>query len=189
MYPAFKRFLDITISAFLILITLPVTVPVALAICATSKGPWLFRHERVGQHGKIFPMMKFRSMVHKPHAAGDYFTHDNDPRITPLGKLLRRSSLDELPQLLNVLVGHMSLIGPRPDTLAQKTNYSEEDWQLRHRVKPGITGLAQVMGRSDITPEDRLAYDLHYAANVSFKMDVRIALLTIQRVLARAGAN
>lgn len=115
-------------------------------------------------------------------------TNDGDSRITPVGRFLRKTSIDELPQLWNVLIGDMSLVGPRPDTPMQESSYTPADWQLRHTVRPGITGLAQVNGRSNIGTEQRLAHDLDYAQNHNLLLDIRILLKTLSIVLGK-GAN
>ncbi len=120
---------------------------------------------------------------------GSYQTQADDPRITRVGRFIRATSLDELPQLWNVLIGDMSLIGPRPETLSQQAQYRPEDWRLRHRVRPGITGLAQISGRSDITSEERLRCDLTYAQNASFALDMEILWRTVAMVFKRTGVN
>jgi lipopolysaccharide/colanic/teichoic acid biosynthesis glycosyltransferase len=132
-------------------------------------------------------MWKFRSMVINAESLGGYSTADRDPRITPIGRFIRKTSLDELPQLLNVLFGEMSIVGPRPDVPAQRSLYTEEEWMVRHSVRPGITGLAQSTLRSEATTEQRKAMDLEYAKNVSFALDVRIILMTIRQVVFKGG--
>ena len=135
---------DRTIAfAALIVFLLPVWLPVWLFIILTSPGGAIYRQTRIGKGCKPFELYKFRSMVVGADRHG-YQTQDGDARITPIGRIIRRTSIDELPQLLNVLKGDMSLVGPRPDTPMQKSNYTEADWQLRHSVRPGITGLAQI---------------------------------------------
>ncbi len=188
-YAPIKRAIDITASACGLLALAPVFVPISLAVALTSPGPVLFGHTRVGKHGKHFRMLKFRSMVKDASTTGSYQTAANDPRITKVGAFLRRTSLDELPQLINVLIGDMSLIGPRPDTPQQESNYTPEEWHARHRVRPGITGLAQVNGRSAISQEQRTAYDLAYAANPTLAGDIQIIRDTACKVLLREGTN
>ena len=128
-------------------------------------------------------------MVKDAPKLGSFQTLDGDPRITRIGSFLRRTSLDELPQLWNVLIGDMSLVGPRPQTLAQEVQYRPDDWQNRHKVRPGITGLAQVNGRSDMLLEDQVRYDLTYASNLSLSQDIHILLKTIGLVLGKVGVN
>ena len=133
-------------------------------------------------------MLKFRSMVVDAEARGGHATLKGDPRITRAGRILRKTSLDELPQLINVLRGEMSLVGPRPDVPAQQGNYSAEDWQRRTSVRPGITGLAQAVARSAATHEERLALDLSYVDQPTLGADLRILGLTVLR-LFRGGAT
>jgi len=182
-----KRSFDLLVSAYLLLISLPVFLLIALAIKLDSRGAVFYVQKRIGQYGRLFKIFKFRSMV--PHAdrIGGHSTAPNDARITRTGKFLRKTSLDEIPQLINVLIGDMSLIGPRPDVPAQEADYTPEDWQQRCRVKPGITGLAQATLRSDATPEERTRLDLDYADRQSFLLDMRILLMTIRQVLGRGG--
>lgn len=188
-YAPIKRAIDITASAAGLLVLAPVFVPISLAVALTSPGPVLFGHTRVGKNGAAFRMFKFRSMVKDASLIGSYQTAANDARITKVGAFLRRTSLDELPQLINVLKGDMSLIGPRPDTPQQEMGYTPEQWVARHRVKPGITGLAQVNGRSNITLEQRTAYDLAYAAAPTLAGDIRIIIDTARKIITREGAN
>lgn len=183
-----KRLFDIVVSAFLLAMLWPLLVVAGAAIAIESGLPILFRQVRVGRGEREFTILKFRSMVKDAAATGPYFTGAGDPRITRVGAFLRRTSIDELPQLLNVLVGDMSLVGPRPDLPAQRTLYSPGDWQVRCSVRPGITGLSQAMLRSQATPEQRLELDLRYARESSMKLDLRIIGWTFRR-LAGAGAN
>jgi lipopolysaccharide/colanic/teichoic acid biosynthesis glycosyltransferase len=148
----------------------------------------LFRQVRIGLGGREFGMYKFRSMVRNAAAVGPYYTNAADPRITRVGAFIRRTSLDELPQLFNVLAGDMSLVGPRPDVPAQRSLYTNGEWAQRCSVRPGITGLAQATLRSEATPEQRLALDLRYAREHSLWLDLRILAWTVGR-LAGKGAN
>jgi lipopolysaccharide/colanic/teichoic acid biosynthesis glycosyltransferase len=163
MYPLVKRLMDIVISLSALTLLMPLLALLAIIVCIDSPGTPFFMQERVGRGGCLFKMLKLRSMSKEIH--GPYWTVENDPRVTRVGRLIRRTSLDELPQLWNVLVGEMSLIGPRPDVPAQEKLYVAHAWKKRHQVKPGISGLAQVSGRSNLTVKRRLAYDLLYAAN------------------------
>lgn len=193
---ALKEVFD-RLSAFgvLVLLAIPMGL-VALAIKMTSPGPVLFKQERIGLNGEPFAMLKFRSMV--PDAekrlrevmgdeVGMFYKAKDDPRVTPIGKILRRYSLDELPQLINVLKGDMSMVGPRPQIAAEVAQYGD----LAHRrllVKPGMTGLWQVSGRSSLTPEESVRIDAYYAENWSIAGDAMIILRTVRAVVGRDGA-
>ncbi len=183
-----KRVFDVTLTLFVLALLSPVLVAAALAIALESGWPILFRQTRLGLCGREFGMYKFRSMVKNAAAIGPYHTAVGDPRITPLGRYLRRTSIDELPQLLNVLKGDMSLVGPRPDVPAQRPLYSDADWAERCSVRPGITGLAQALLRSDATPAQRLALDLRYAREHSLWLDLKIIAWTLGR-LSGKGSN
>ncbi|MBI2728648.1 MAG: sugar transferase [Polaromonas sp.] len=174
-----KRLMDIVLSLAALVLLSPVLVLVTLWIVLDSGRPVFFRQTRVGRGGQPFGILKFRSMRIDAAATGPYFTQANDPRITGVGRFIRRTSIDELPQLLNVLWGDMSLVGPRPDVPAQQSLYAPDDWVLRCSVRPGITGLAQVRGRSQASFEQRLAYDLEYVKNASVGLDLRVFWWTI----------
>jgi lipopolysaccharide/colanic/teichoic acid biosynthesis glycosyltransferase len=176
-----KRLLDVLVSASLLVLLSPLLACAALAIALESPGPVLFRQTRLGRGGREFSMYKFRSMVVDAASIGPYHTSSGDPRITRVGRFMRRTSIDELPQLLNVLKGDMSVVGPRPDVPAQRALYSDSDWAQRCSVRPGITGLAQAVLRSQATPEQRLALDLRYAREQSFWLDAKIVAWTIGR--------
>ena len=187
-----KRLADILLAAFGLLLFLPVMIVVALVVAATSKGPVLYIQERHGQYRKVFRLRKFRTMINDAESNGAQWSEPGDPRVTPVGRFLRASRLDELPQLWNVLVGDMSFIGPRPERpdfvndLEQKIPY----YELRHLVKPGITGWAQVMypyGRSVEDALRKLEYDLYYIKNYSLTLDVYILLRTVKTVFSRSG--
>ncbi|MEW6464565.1 MAG: sugar transferase [Pseudomonadota bacterium] len=183
-----KRAFDLAASALALLLLSPVLLAVAAAIALEDGAPVLFRQRRVGQGGRTFDMLKFRSMVKNAAAQGPYFTQAADPRITRVGRFIRRTSLDELPQLLNVLNGDMSLVGPRPDLPVQQRLYTAADWAERCRVRPGITGLAQALYRSDSTEAQRLEADLRYVREASFWLDLKILWWTLGR-LSGKGAN
>jgi lipopolysaccharide/colanic/teichoic acid biosynthesis glycosyltransferase len=174
-----KRLLDIVLSLVALLLLSPLLVLAALAICFDSGSPVLFRQTRIGRYAREFSMYKFRSMVINAAELGSYYTVCGDPRITRIGRFIRRTSIDELPQLLNVLRGDMSLVGPRPHVPAERALYTAEDWVGRCQVRPGITGLAQVRGRSDITFDQQRAFDLEYVRNHSVWLDMRILWWTI----------
>jgi lipopolysaccharide/colanic/teichoic acid biosynthesis glycosyltransferase len=183
-----KRVFDILVSAVLLVVTAPLLIAAAVAVAAESGLPVLFRQTRVGLGGREFTIYKFRSMVKNAASAGPYYTAAGDARITRVGAFLRRSSIDELPQLLNVLRGDMSLVGPRPDLPAQRALYKPADWQARCSVRPGITGLSQALLRSQATPQERLELDLRYAREASLALDLKILGLTFRR-LSGAGAT
>lgn len=193
-----KRLLDIIVSASLIVITLPLMAVVAAWIKLDSKGPILFRQERVGIEGRNFGMLKFRSMVTNAEqqlttlranneGAGVLFKLKKDPRVTKAGRVLRKFSLDELPQLFNILEGSMSLVGPRPPLPTEVEAY-ENDVRRRLLVKPGLTGLWQVSGRSNLSWQDSVRLDLYYVENWSLAGDLVILLKTARAVFAGTGA-
>ncbi len=183
-----KRLVDVVLALAALALLAPVLAAVAVAVALESGRPVLFRQLRVGLGGREFGMYKFRSMVANAAAIGPYFTSDGDPRITRVGRFIRRTSLDEMPQLFNVLAGDMSLVGPRPDVPAQRGLYSDEQWAIRCSVRPGITGLAQARLRSTATPQERLDLDLRYAREHSLWLDLRILGWTLGR-LSGKGAN
>jgi lipopolysaccharide/colanic/teichoic acid biosynthesis glycosyltransferase len=183
-----KRVFDVLLSLVALAVLSPLLGAAALAIALESGRPVLFKQARLGLGGREFGMYKFRSMVKDAAAIGPYFTSGDDPRITRVGRILRRTSVDELPQLFNVLKGDMSLVGPRPDVPAQRKLYSDEDWAVRCSVRPGITGLAQALLRSEATPERRLELDLRYARFHSLALDLKIIGWTLGRLTGK-GAN
>ncbi len=183
-----KRLLDMVLSLIALALLSPLLLLTALAVALESGFPVLFRQTRLGLEGREFGMLKFRSMVKNASSVGPYFTSGDDPRVTRVGRFIRRTSLDELPQILNVLKGDMSLVGPRPDVPAQRVLYSAADWAARCSVRPGITGLAQARLRSEATPEQRLALDLQYAREASLGLDLKIMLWTAGRLTGK-GSN
>ncbi len=186
-YKVFKRFMDEIVSLTALLVTLPLWLLIMAAIKLESKGPVFFKQERVGYHGRKFLIYKFRSMVvtAPQYAKTPKGTHD--PRITALGRILRRTSLDELPQLLNVIKGDMSLVGPRPEMPFLVEKY-KPIYRYRLLVLPGVTGLWQVSGRTDKPLEENVKYDLYYIKNQSFLLDLVIILRTVPAVLFGKGA-
>ncbi|MCL2794423.1 MAG: sugar transferase [Microbacteriaceae bacterium] len=195
-----KRAFDLVVGSLLIVLLSPVLLVIALAVATSSSGPVLFRQKRIGLNGRLFNMLKFRSMVVDAearlvelHAAqrdagnGVLFKMQDDPRVTRVGRVLRRYSLDELPQLFNVVLGTMSLVGPRPSLERERDQY-EEDMYRRFLVKPGITGLWQVSGRSNLTWEESVRLDLYYVENWSMTGDLSILWRTARAVLDREGA-
>lgn len=182
-----KRLIDMVLSLAALVLLLPILAVTALAIFIDSGLPIFFKQTRVGVDGRLFGMYKFRSMRRDAEATGPYFTQDNDARITRVGRFIRRTSVDELPQLINVLLGDMSLVGPRPDVPAQRDLYSAAEWQQRCSVRPGITGLAQALIRSVGTHQDRLALDLRYTREHNAWLDLKIMWLTIGRLNGKGG--
>ncbi len=185
-----KRGLDIAVSATGIAVFAPLFLLLALAIRLDSRGRVLFRQQRLGRGGMPFTLYKFRTMIENApdfrNADGSTFNSPCDRRVTRLGRLLRSSSLDELPQLLNILSGAMSLVGPRPDQVDQAKFYSGDEWR-RNLVKPGITGLAQVSGRNAILWASRKQLDIEYVASQSTLLDLKILLRTVPCVLTSRG--
>ena len=189
-----KRVIDLVLAAAGIVVTLPLMALVAAAIKLDSRGPVLFRQPRVGQHGRIFVLNKFRSMTLDAERAGAVWATENDPRVTRVGHWLRRTRLDELPQYFNVLVGDMSFIGPRPERpqFVRMLQRQLPFYMERHSVKPGITGWAQVRHQYAASVEaslEKLQYDLYYVKNVSPMLDMLILLSTIQVVLFARGSR
>ena len=193
-----KRALDVLISAALIVLFLPVFIVTALLIKLASPGPVIFSQERVGLNKKHFRMLKFRTMVPEAaqlqvafeqfnEAAGPVFKIDGDPRITPVGKFLRKSSIDELPQLINVIKGEMSLVGPRPLPLRDYARFNKDWHRRRVSVRPGITGLWQVNGRNHSLFDEWMQLDLEYIDRWSLMLDFQLMLKTIPAVLSGSG--
>ena len=183
-----KRLLDILVSAAALVVLAPLTLVCAIAVKVSSPGPAFFSQWRLGQYGKPFRLWKLRSMYHRcadrRNADGSAHTGADDPRITPAGRFLRATSLDELPQFWNVLRGEMSLVGPRPDQVDQQGFYSEEE-RRKLLVKPGLTGLAQISGRNAISWAQRKALDVEYVEKRSLKLDLSILCRTIPYVCLR----
>jgi exopolysaccharide biosynthesis polyprenyl glycosylphosphotransferase len=187
-----KRILDIAVAVIALIILSPVMLITAVMIKLDSKGPVLYSQERVGLYGKIFFVHKFRSMKQDAEAkCGPVLAAEGDTRITKFGRLMRATRLDELPQLFNVLKGEMSIVGPRPERpffvkqfIAQKPEYD-----YRHNVKPGITGLAQIAGKYNTSAYDKLIYDLLYIQDVSVKTDLMIMLQTFKVLLTKSSTE
>lgn len=196
-YEFCKRLFDITICVLLMPLILPVVGLCALAICLEDPGPVFFRQQRTGRFGRRFEMLKLRTMcknaeemkkslMHLNELTWPDFKISNDPRVLKVGSFLRKTSLDELPQIFNVLLGHMSLVGPRP------TSFGANTYTLWHterlEVAPGITGLWQVSGRSDVDFDDRLRLDIEYIRKRSFWLDLKLLYRTIAAVVTPKGA-
>lgn len=188
-----KRLLDIIISLIILIFNLPILLIAAMAIKLESEGPVLFKQERMGQNGKVFNILKYRSMVNNAEKlTGPVWSQKNDPRITKVGKFVRKVRIDEIPQMVNVLKGEMSLVGPRPERpfFVEKLSQEIPYYKRRLKVRPGITGWAQVKHKYDETIEDvkiKLRYDLFYIENMSIRMDFKILLRTVFVVLFGKG--
>ena len=181
-----KRFTDILISIISLILTFPIFILAALAIKLESKGPVFFIQERTGLNGKAFNMIKFRGMIDNALKYGPELTQQNDPRITKVGRFLRRTSIDELPQFINVLKGEMSIVGPRPEILSITSQYSDEHKEVFKYI-PGITGYSQINGRQMLTPEQRTKMEIDYYNNETFGGDFKIMLKTFFVVISNEG--
>jgi len=182
----FKRIVDILIALPAVVILLPVFAVIFVAVKLTSKGPAIFKQERAGLKGQPFIFYKFRTMKLDVDPFGPSPKSGDDPRLTKIGRFLREHSLDELPQLFNVLKGGMSIIGPRPLYVSQMAEWDQRQ-KKRLLVKPGITGLAQISGRGRLTREEKLELDVKYVETASFLTDIKIVIATIGQVLGRDG--
>ena len=187
MYKRFvKRCLDFLLSLAALIILSPVLLLVAILVRCKLGSPILFQQERPGLHEKIFCMYKFRTMTDAKDADGNLLP--DEVRLTKFGKLLRSTSLDELPELFNILKGDMAIVGPRPLLVQYLPRYNERQ-RRRHDVRPGFTGLAQVNGRNSISWQEKFEWDVRYVENVSFLMDLRIIAKTVKVVLKRDGIS
>lgn len=200
IYVKFKRVIDFVIVFISIIILSPVFLLIALFIKMSSKGPIIYKHKRVGKDGSDIYLYKFRTMVSDADNFSKYFTEeqmiefkknyklDNDPRVTKLGKILRKTSLDEIPQLFNILKGEMALIGPRP-VLEKELEYFKNKKDLVLSVLPGLTGWWACNGRSCTTYDERVELEAYYAKNISLKLDIKVFFRTIIVVLQGRGAK
>lgn len=191
MYQAFvKRISDIVFSALGLLVLSPLFLLIAILVRCTSKGPVIFRQERLGRDAKVFRICKFRTMAeNSEHTGSGVYSDRSDSRVTKVGRFLRATSLDELPQLWNILRGDMSFIGPRPPLTYHPwpiDRYSKEQLRM-FRVRPGITGWAQVHGRRELEWNERLRLNVWYADHVSFALDLKIVFLTVGVMLSGKG--
>ncbi len=187
MYRQFgKRTIDCILSALALVLLSPLLLIVAIAVKLDSKGPILFKQKRLGLHGKEFFILKFRSMtVNAEHTGSGVYSDDNDPRVTRVGKFIRATSIDELPQLVNILRGDMAIVGPRPPLTYHPwpiDQYTEEQMEM-FSVRPGITGWAQVHGRKTVEWHERIRLNVWYTQHVSFRLDVKILFMTVFKVL------
>ena len=187
MYKYIKRSLDLITALFLVIILSPIMLVAAILIAVNRDGPILFKQERPGKDGKIFTVNKFRTMSTVLRDKNGNELSDFD-RMTKIGNILRKTSIDELPQLFNIIKGEMSFIGPRPLLKEYLELYSPEQMR-RHEVLPGISGWAQVNGRNTLTWEEKFAYDVYYVDHYSFKMDLKIFIKTIENVVSQDGIN
>ena len=181
-----KRMMDICGSIIGIIILSPIYLIVAILVHRNLGSPIIFRQKRPGKNGKVFEMLKFRSMLDKTDKNGEVLP--DKKRLTSFGMKLRSTSLDELPELFNVLKGDMSLVGPRPLLVEYLKLYSKEQ-NKRHNMKPGITGLAQINGRNSISWSEKLKYDVEYVDNFNILLDIKILFITIYKVIKREGIS
>jgi lipopolysaccharide/colanic/teichoic acid biosynthesis glycosyltransferase len=179
-----KRLFDIVLSLLAVLLLLPIFVIIVMVIRLSSKGPAIFKQERAGKGGKPFMFYKFRTMKADVDLFGPSPKSSEDPRLTKVGMFLREYSLDELPQLFNVLKGDMSIVGPRPLYISQMAEWNERQ-KKRLLVKPGLTGLAQIQGRGELTREEKLELDVKYVETTGLLTDMKIILSTIAQVFRR----
>ncbi|MGN0555944.1 MAG: sugar transferase [Candidatus Fimenecus sp.] len=189
MYTYIKRFLDILVSAVALVVLSPLLLLLALLVRLTSEGPAIFKQKRIGKDGKVFEIYKFRSMCVGAEGKGSgVYSGKGDARVTKIGKILRATSLDELPQFVNILKGEMSFIGPRPPLTYHPWDYSEyTKEQLRmFEVRPGITGWAQVNGRKDVEWNRRIELNVWYVDHMSLWLDIKIMFMTVFKVLKNA---
>lgn len=185
-----KRAIDITISALGLVVLSPVMLVSAILVKLTSKGPAIFRQKRLGRGAEEFTILKFRTMrLNSEHTGSGVYSDDKDPRMTKIGRFLRKTSIDELPQLINILRGDMSLIGPRPPLTYHPWpvgEYTPEQLRM-FEVRPGITGWAQTHGRKDVEWNKRITLNVWYVDHVSFALDLKIFFVTIAKVFTAAG--
>lgn len=187
MYRHLKRVMDFLLALTMLIILSPLMLIAAILIKSDKDGPVFFRQERPGLNGKVFTVYKFRTMAVKTHDETGRELSDFE-RMSKTGNLLRKTSIDELPQLINIVRGEMSFIGPRPLLTEYLPLYTPEQMR-RHEVRPGISGWAQVNGRNTLTWEEKFRYDVEYVENLSLGMDIRIFAMTIKNVLSQDGIN
>ncbi|AKO95148.1 UDP-phosphate N-acetylgalactosaminyl-1-phosphate transferase [Priestia filamentosa] len=190
-YLTCRTICDFFVALIGILILSPLIMLFCIAIKLESKGPAFYRQERVGINGKVFYILKLRSMRVDAEKKGAQWAQKNDPRVTRIGKFIRKTRIDEIPQLFNILKGDMSLIGPRPERpiFTEKFNKEISGFSNRVLVKPGVTGWAQINGGYDITPKEKLKLDIYYIERISIKLDIKIIYKTIKVVFTGDGAR
>lgn len=190
-YLMVKNLVDFILALIGLILTFPLLLLVCIAIKLDSPGPVFYFQERVGLNGKHFKIIKFRSMKLDAEKNGAQWAQQNDPRVTKIGSFIRKTRIDEIPQLINILKGEMSLIGPRPERPIFTTKFNEEipGFTYRLKVKPGVTGWAQINGGYDITPKEKLDLDVFYIRKMSIWLDIYILLQTIRVVLTGEGAR
>ena len=200
IYLIIKRFFDIIFSTVALIILFPFLLIVALLVKVSSPGKILYIHRRIGKDGKIIKVLKFRTMNSNQEPLEEvltkeqleeyktYYKVNNDPRVTKLGRILRKTSIDELPQLINIIKGDMSIVGPRPIIFDELKLYKENK-NILLSVRPGLTGYWASHGRSDTSYEERIKMELYYVNNISFMLDIKIILLTIKNVIMGIGAK
>jgi len=181
-----KRCTDIILSIVLLIISTPIIIIAAIVIKLDSKGPVFFVQDRTGLNGKPFKMVKFRGMVNNALEIGPELTQRGDPRITRVGKILRRTSIDEIPQMFNVLKGDMSLVGPRPEIISITSKYNVEQKEV-FKFKPGITGYSQINGRQLLSPDKRVKMEVEYYRKTNFRSDLLIVASTFKVILSNEG--
>lgn len=181
-----KRATDIILSLILLIISSPLLLLFSILIKLESPGPVFFIHERTGYLGKPFRMIKFRGMIDNALEFGPVLTQENDPRITKVGKIMRRTSIDEIPQVFNILKGEMSIVGPRPEMVAITENYNEKQREI-FKIKPGLTGISQVSGRQKLTPEQRVQMEMEYYRQETFLKDLKIFFKTFAVIVSNEG--
>lgn len=187
IYIYFKRICDFAFALMVSIILLPILIIISILIKIDSNGPVIFKQARLGKNGTTFNVWKFRTMCNNAEKIGiGLSTAENDPRITRIGKVLRKMSVDELPQLVNIILGEMSFIGPRPAPISHLKKYSKLDLR-RLEVLPGMTGWAQVNGRNKLTWPERIEKDIWYVENISFLLDIIIVFKTIKVILSSEG--
>lgn len=186
MYKVVKRLLDILISLLIMPFLLIILIVIGLSIKIEDKGPVFYTASRIGKNGRIFKMLKFRSMkINAPDirlSDGSTYNADDDPRVTKVGRFIRKTSIDEIPQILNILTGDMSFIGPRPDSAFYLNCYTEEERVILN-VRPGVTGYNQAINRNAVGTKEKIQNDIYYIKHVSFSLDIKIILMTIKSVL------
>ena len=190
-YEFIKRIIDVILAFIGLIVASPIMAIISIAIKLESRGPVFYCQERVGKNGRVYTMYKLRSMYENAEENGAQWAEEDDPRVTKVGKFIRRTRLEELPQLFNVLKGDMSLVGPRPERPIFTYQFNEQipGFINRLQVKPGLTGWAQVNGGYKLTPAEKLEYDLYYIENRTIWLDIKIMLKTIMVVLTGKGAR